>query len=110
MARVKVMVFEPPMCCAGGLCGPSIDPALLEIQNTITQLKKEFGDSVEIARIDMALDFNVFLDNWDVFERVQKQGIAALPITKVNGDIIAEAGYPDLETMRNEIRRELEEV
>ncbi len=24
----KLQVFDPPMCCPGGVCGPSVDPAL----------------------------------------------------------------------------------
>lgn len=107
MGKVKVMIFEPPMCCAGGLCGPSINPALIEIQNTINSLQKEFRDSVDIVRIDMAMNFNVFLDNWDVFEKVNKQGVNALPITKVNGSIMTEKRYPDFETLKNEIEKEL---
>ncbi|MBI2487641.1 MAG: arsenic metallochaperone ArsD family protein, partial [Deltaproteobacteria bacterium] len=26
---IKIEIFDPPMCCPGGLCGPTIDPALL---------------------------------------------------------------------------------
>lgn len=107
MDKIKVIIFEPPMCCAGGLCGPNIDTSLIEIQNTINKIKNEFKDSVDIARIDMAVNFNVFLDNWDVFEKVNKQGINALPITKVNGSIVAEKYYPDFETLKNKIEKEL---
>ena len=106
MDKTKVMIFEPPMCCAGGLCGPSIDPALIEIQNTINKIKNEFKESVDIARIDMAMNFNTFLDNWDIFEKVNKQGISVLPITKVNGSIVAEKLYPDFETLKSEIEKE----
>ena len=26
----KVEVFDPPMCCSTGVCGPGVDPALAE--------------------------------------------------------------------------------
>jgi hypothetical protein len=25
----KVQVFDPPMCCSTGVCGPEVDPALV---------------------------------------------------------------------------------
>lgn len=26
VTTIKVEIFDPPMCCPGGLCGPAIDP------------------------------------------------------------------------------------
>ena len=26
----KLEVFDPPMCCTTGICGPSVDPALVQ--------------------------------------------------------------------------------
>lgn len=37
---MKIEIFDPPMCCASGLCGPEIDPALLDINEAIIKLKK----------------------------------------------------------------------
>ena len=92
------------MCCASGLCGPNIDPALIEIQHIMKDLKKKYGEAIEISRIDMNTNFNLFLDNWDVFEKVNTQGLYVLPITKINGNIIAEAHYPDFETLVNKLQ------
>lgn len=100
MSNVKIIIFEPPMCCPGGLCGP-VDPTLLQFQNTLIELKKEFKDSIEIARANMIANLDVFLDNWDVYEKVSREGLGVLPIIKINGKIIFEAHYPDLETLQN---------
>jgi len=105
MAEIKIIIFEGPMCCLGGLCGPAPDPILIDIQNTITELQKEFKDSVEIVRANMITNFKDFLDNWDVYQRITKEGLSALPITKVNGKIIAEGSYPNLEMLKSEVER-----
>ncbi|HDH53272.1 MAG TPA: arsenic metallochaperone ArsD family protein, partial [Nitrospirae bacterium] len=28
---MKVEIYDPAMCCSSGMCGPSIDPALVKI-------------------------------------------------------------------------------
>jgi len=103
--RVKVVIFEGPMCCPSGLCGPVPDPALLGVQDAITEIQREFEGSVEIVRANIITNFKDFLDNWDVYQKITKEGLSALPITKVNGRIIAEREYPKLETLKNEVRR-----
>jgi hypothetical protein len=35
----KIELFDPPMCCPGGLCGLAIDPALLDLNEAILKLK-----------------------------------------------------------------------
>jgi hypothetical protein len=29
---VKMIIFDPAMCCSTGVCGPAIDPELLNAQ------------------------------------------------------------------------------
>ena len=36
----NIRIFEPAMCCATGLCGPSIDPELLRISTLLSSLKE----------------------------------------------------------------------
>ena len=105
MAKVKIAIFEGPMCCPGGLCGPAPDPTLIEAQNAMREIQKEFKDSVEVARVNIVTDFKGFLDNWDVSQKITKEGLSVLPITKINDRVIAERGYPTLETLRNELER-----
>jgi len=30
VAGIEVRVYDPPLCCASGVCGPSVDPALAQ--------------------------------------------------------------------------------
>jgi hypothetical protein len=49
-APILVEIYDPPMGCPSGLCGPSIDPALLDINEAILKLKKEHAGTVTIDR------------------------------------------------------------
>ncbi|MFW6185034.1 MAG: arsenic metallochaperone ArsD family protein [Chloroflexota bacterium] len=38
---VDVALFDPPMCCPTGLCGPSLDQTLLNVNEMIMSLQAE---------------------------------------------------------------------
>ena len=33
-----IQVFDPPMCCSTGICGPNIDPDLVNFAAMLSQL------------------------------------------------------------------------
>ncbi|MEL7654510.1 MAG: arsenite efflux transporter metallochaperone ArsD [Bacillota bacterium] len=88
-----VEIFDPPMCCPTGLCGPFLDQTLLNVNEMILTLQSR---GVMVKRYQMASDPNAFLNNKSVIELVRKNQISALPITVVNGNIIKSGGYPSL--------------
>jgi len=49
-AVITLEIFDPPMCCPGGMCGPASDPALLDINEAILKLKKEVGGMLTVER------------------------------------------------------------
>ena len=91
--RTKVEIFDRPMCCPSGLCGPTVDPVLLSITETILALQAE-GTPVE--RYQMASSPGMFLNNPEVLRLVREQQVAALPITTVGGRVIKVGAYPTL--------------
>ncbi len=36
-----VEIFDPPMCCPTGLCGPTLDQTLLDVNEMILSLQAE---------------------------------------------------------------------
>ena len=36
----KLEIYEPPICCPTGICGPAPDPALARLQEDILRWKK----------------------------------------------------------------------
>ncbi len=88
-----VEIFDPPMCCPTGLCGPVLDQTLLDVNEMILELQSK---GVIVIRYQMASEPNAFLNNPDVMNLVKRDQMNALPITAVNGSIIKSGAYPSL--------------
>ena len=88
-----VEIFDPPMCCPTGLCGPTLDQTLLDLNEMILSLQKE---GYQVERYQMASHPQAYLSNPEVMRLVREKQMAALPIIVVRGKIIAEGNYPKL--------------
>jgi hypothetical protein len=88
-----VEVFDPPMCCPTGLCGPTLDQTLLDVSEMILTLQAE---GLTIARYQMTGQPQAFLSNPEVMRLVREQQMAALPITTVRGQVVKVGAYPTL--------------
>lgn len=92
-----IELFDPPMCCPTGLCGPELDQTLLDVSEMLLTLQ-EAGTAVE--RYQMTSHPHKFMQNSHVMRLVREQQMAALPITAVHGQIIKTGAYPTLEELR----------
>ena len=88
-----VEIFDPPMCCPTGMCGPTIDQALLDVSEMIAKLQAK---GYQVVRYQMSTHPQAFLGNPEVMRLVREKQMAALPIIAVRGQIIAEGSYPKL--------------
>lgn len=91
--KPDVQIFDPPMCCPTGLCGPTLDQTLLDVNEMILGLQK---DGYQVERYQMTSQPQAFLDNPEVMRLVREKQMAVLPIVMVHGKIIAEGNYPTL--------------
>lgn len=91
--RAEVELFDPPMCCPTGLCGPTLDQTLLDVNEMVLALKTA---NVGIERYQMTSHPQAFINNAEVMRLVREQQMAALPITMVNGRVIKVGAYPTL--------------
>lgn len=89
--EISIEIFDPPMCCPTGLCGPVLDQTLLDLNEMILYFQ---GQGFSIKRYQMASDPNAFLNNENVMQLVRKMQMNALPITLVNSQIIKTGEYP----------------
>ncbi len=89
MWRMKVEVFDPPMCCPTGVCGPSVDPVLPRFAADLEWLKRQ---GVEVERRNMAQELDAFMANRVVSEKLTGGG--TLPFVLVDGRLVAEGTYP----------------
>lgn len=92
-----VELFDPPMCCPTGLCGPTLDQTLLDVNEMILALQAE---GVHVERYQMTGNPNAFLSNADVMRLVRERQMAALPITVVRGEVVKVGAYPTLTEVR----------
>ncbi len=86
-----VEFFDPPMCCPTGLCGPTLDQTLLDVNEMILTLQ---GEHLRVERYQMASSPNAFLGNVEVMQLVREKQMEALPITVVRGKVIKVGAYP----------------
>ena len=102
-SRPRVQIYDPPMCCPTGLCGPTVDPVLLDINEAVIALKS-LGVTVE--RYLLNAQPQAFLANPQVLQMVRERQLAVLPITVIDGRIIKTGAYPTLEEMRDALSLE----
>ncbi len=96
-APADVELFDPPMCCPTGLCGPTLDQTLLDVNQMVLSLQSE---NLRVERYQMTSHPNAFLGNAEVMKLVREKQLEALPITVVRGRIIKVGAYPTLEEVR----------
>ena len=87
----KIQVFDPPMCCSTGACGPSVDPTLPRFAADLDWLKSQ-GASVE--RFNLAQQPGEFAKHELVKKALTDQGNDCLPLILVDGRVISVGKYP----------------
>ncbi len=91
IAGAAVEIFDPPMCCPTGLCGPTLDQTLLDVDEMALALQAE---GHPVVRYQMMSDPQAFLRNTEVMALVRERQMDALPITVVGGRVVKVGAYP----------------
>ena len=87
-----VTVYDPPMCCSTGVCGPDVDPLLPRFAGMLSQLGT-FG--VKVERYNLAQEPMIFAKNAEVRAILEKEGTDALPLIYVDGVLEMKGRYPE---------------
>jgi len=98
IAPADVEFFDPPMCCPTGLCGPTLDQTLLDLNEMIMSLQRE---NLRVERYQMTSNPNAFLGNAEVMSLVREKQMEALPIIVVHGKVIKVGAYPSADEIRS---------
>lgn len=93
----RIKIYDPPMCCPTGLCGPTVDPVLLDINEAIIAIK---SNGITVERYSLSSQPQAFLSNPEVLRMVRERQMAVLPITLVDGKISKTGKYPTLQEMQ----------
>lgn len=101
----KLEVFDPPMCCSTGVCGPSVDPTLVRFSADLEWLKSK---GVAVERTNLAQNPGAFVLNGTLKKALNTYGMKCLPLLAIDGRVIASGGYPTRQELARELKLEFE--
>lgn len=97
-----IQIYDPPMCCSTGVCGPDVDPILPRFAGLLAQLG---GAGVTVERYNLAQQPLAFVRNAAVKALLDREGTEALPAIFVDGELTLKGAYPDDEQRADWIKR-----
>ncbi len=86
-----IQVFDPAMCCATGICGPTVDAKLVRFAADLDWLASQ---GVAVERFNLAQQPAAFAADADVRRELEARGEDALPLVKVDGKVQSVGTYP----------------
>jgi arsenite methyltransferase len=92
----SVQVYDKPMCCSTGVCGPEVDPVLPKFAADLDWLKSQ-GHNVE--RYNLAQQPQAFIENKSIHHLLSTAGTDCLPVVVVDGEIVSQTVYPSREDL-----------
>ncbi len=95
-AMKTVHVYDKPMCCSTGVCGPVVDPVLPKFAADLDWLKNQ-GHTVE--RFNLAQQPQAFIENEAIHQLLSTAGTDCLPVVVVDGEIVSQTVYPSREDL-----------
>lgn len=91
-----VQVYDKPMCCSTGVCGPEVDPVLPQFAADLDWLKTQ-GHNVE--RYNLAQQPQAFIENKSIHQVLSNEGTDSLPVVVIDGEIVSRKVYPTRDTL-----------
>lgn len=91
-----VQIYDKPMCCSTGVCGPDVDPVLPKFAADLDWLKNQ-GHKVE--RYNLAQQPQAFIENKAIHHLLSTAGTDCLPVVVVDGEIVSQTLYPSREEL-----------
>lgn len=87
----KLEVFDPPLCCSTGVCGPAPDERLAVFSADLDWLRRQ---GVEVQRYNLAQEPTAFTGHPEVARLLQETDGDCLPILVAGGQVVSQATYP----------------
>lgn len=87
-----ITVYDPPMCCKTGVCGPSVDPKIVQFAGDLEWLKTQ---GVSVQRYNLAQEPEKFVENSSVKEILERSGDTELPAILLGEDVVSSGCFPD---------------
>lgn len=91
-----VHVFDKPMCCSTGVCGPNVDPVLPRFAADLDWIRSQ---GVQVERFNLGQQPTAFIENAAVHKLLSTVGTDCLPVIEVDGMVVSQSEYPSRETL-----------
>ena len=92
----KIDVYDPPMCCSSGVCGPRPDERLARFSADLDWLGRQ---GATVRRFNPAHDPLAFTKNPRVLELLQQPAEDVLPVIVVDDAVVSQGQYPTREQL-----------
>lgn len=93
---MRLEIFDPPLCCPTGVCGPSVDPELVRFSADLAWVAEQ---GVGVERFNLAQQPQAFASNSQVAALLGESGVAALPLVLCEGKVVTSGSYPSREAL-----------
>lgn len=103
----KILIYDPPMCCSSGVCGPTIDPTLTIFASMLTQLEKK---GVKVERYNLSQQPTAFAEKPEVRSLLEKEGTEILPLIFIDGALEMKGRYPKTDEREDLLNRATEKT
>ena len=87
----SLQVFDRPLCCSTGICGPEVDPLLVAFAADLQWLAVK---GVAVERINPAQQPQAFVANGIVRAELEVHGQHCLPLVLVDGVVVSRGEVP----------------
>jgi arsenite methyltransferase len=91
MVMKKLEVFDPPMCCSTGVCGPKVDPVLVRFSADLHWLVNQ---GIAVERYNLSQQPQAFAANAAVKAALSEHGNTCLPLILLDGAAVSRGSYP----------------
>ncbi len=96
----KLVIYEGMLCCSTGICGPEPNKSLIQLTEDVKRLQLEFPEAT-IMRVSLSFNAQAYLEEPEVLKLVKTKGTDILPITVLNGMILAKQRYMSYDEMKS---------
>lgn len=87
----SIQIFDKPLCCSTGICGPQVDPVLPRFAADLDWLRSQ---GLSVDRFNLAHQPEAFVKNAAVHSLLTTHGTDCLPLTFVDGRLVEQVRYP----------------
>jgi len=87
----NLTIYDPPLCCSTGVCGPSIDPNLVRFASDLEWLKTQ---GVAVRRYNLAQEPERFVENGAVKAVLDRSGGDELPAILAGETLVSSGRFP----------------